>query len=201
MYLSDAQAQCRGQSYDGAANMMGRLRGVGTRIRYEEASAITVHCLAHCLNLCLQDAARKCPIIRDALDVVNEICKLIKNSPKWSAIFDQCRQDLSIHGTGLRPLSITRWTVRTAAFDSVLRNYPALIEALEFISNECKDEYGSRARGILVQLHQFETYFGLKLSHLVFSATEQASCALQSKNTTVQEALKAANMAKIQTTG
>lgn len=67
-------SQCRGQSYDGAANMMG---GVGARIGSEEASAITVHCLAHCLNLCLQDAARKFPIIRDALDVVNEIFKLI----------------------------------------------------------------------------------------------------------------------------
>ena len=37
---------------------------------------------------------------------------------------------------------------------------------------------------------------GLKLSHLVFSATEQVSITLQCKNTTIQEALSAAAMAE-----
>ena len=37
---------------------------------------------------------------------------------------------------------------------------------------------------------QFATYFGLKLSLLVFGATEQTSRALQSKNTTVSEIVK-----------
>ena len=76
--------------------------------------------------------------------------------------------------------------MRTAAIDAVLRNYPALLEALETISNESHDDYGRRANGILAQLERFDTYFGLKL---VFSATEQTSIALQGKNTTVQEAL------------
>lgn len=39
-------------------------------------------------------------------------------------------------------------------------------------------------------------FFGLKLSHLVFSATEQVSITLQCKNTTIQEALSAATMAE-----
>ena len=42
----------------------------------------------------------------------------------------------------------------------------------------------------------FDTFFGLKLSHLVFSDTEQTSQTLQTKDTTVQEALVAANIAK-----
>ena len=47
-----------------------------------------------------------------------------------------------------------------------------------------------------VQLERFDTYFGFTLSHSLFSATEQTSNALQGKNTTVQEAVMAANMAK-----
>ena len=86
--------------------------------------------------------------------------------------------------------------MRTVALDAVLRNYPALLEALETIINESHDDYGRRANGIHKQLERFDTYFGLKLSHLVFSATEQTSNALQGKNITVQEALMAANMAK-----
>ena len=102
---------------------------------------------------------------------------------------------MSIPGTSLRPLCPTRWTVRTEAIEAVLRNYPALLDALETISNESHDDYGRRANGILAQLERFDTYFGLKLSNLVFSATEQTSIALQGKSTTIQEALTAASMA------
>ena len=38
--------QCRGQCYDGASNMMGRLRGVATQIQVQQKTAISVHCLA-----------------------------------------------------------------------------------------------------------------------------------------------------------
>ena len=115
-------AQCRGQCYDGASNMMGRLRGVATQIQVEHKAAISIHCLAHCLNLCLQDAAKNCHPIRNALDVTLQLAKLIKGSPKRTVIFNQCKEDLSMSGTGLRPLCPTRWTVRTSAIDAVLRN-------------------------------------------------------------------------------
>lgn len=41
---------CRGQAYDGAANMQGRRSGLATRILCENKAAIPVHCLAHSLN-------------------------------------------------------------------------------------------------------------------------------------------------------
>ena len=49
-----------------------------------------------------------------------------------------------------------------------------------------------KAGGLKRQLEQFGTLFGLKLSHLVFTLTEQLSCTLQAKNTTVQAAISAA---------
>ena len=73
---------CRGQVYDGAANMHGRRICVATQIRNESPAALQVHCFGHSLNLCLQDAGRKLPLLRDALDTVREIGKLIKFSPK-----------------------------------------------------------------------------------------------------------------------
>ena len=50
---------CRGQAYDGAAVMQGKQTSVATRLREEDEAAFPVHCLAHSLNLCLQDAGRK----------------------------------------------------------------------------------------------------------------------------------------------
>lgn len=82
---------CRGQAYDGASNMQGNFKGVATRIQQEVPSAVHVHCLAHCLNLCLQDVTRLCKPVREALDLVNDILKLIKASPKRSQLFDEVR--------------------------------------------------------------------------------------------------------------
>ena len=103
-------SNCRGQAYDGASNMMGHLRGVATQLECEEPSALRVHCFAHCLNLCLQDVAKKCQPIRNALDNVMELSQLIRYSPKRSLVFKQCKEELSPEGTGLRPLCLTRWT-------------------------------------------------------------------------------------------
>ena len=73
---------CRGQAYDGAANMQGKRKGLATLIRNEVPAALPVHCLAHSLNLCLQDVAQKVQLLRDAIDIVREIEGLINNSPK-----------------------------------------------------------------------------------------------------------------------
>ena len=52
-------AQCRGQAYDGASNKQGKRNGLVTRIKREVPAALSVHCFAHSLNLCLQDVARQ----------------------------------------------------------------------------------------------------------------------------------------------
>ena len=75
-------SMCRGQAYDGASNMQGERTGVAARIKNENPASIPVHCFAHSLNLCLQDFGRKIPLLRDALDSVREISKLINLSPK-----------------------------------------------------------------------------------------------------------------------
>ena len=79
-------SMCRGQAYDGAAAMQGKRKGLATLIRKECPAAVSVHCFAHCLNLCLQDASRIIPLIRDSFDVV-EIEKLILWSPKRKHLF------------------------------------------------------------------------------------------------------------------
>ena len=61
--------------------MQGVRIGVATQIQSENPAALPMHCFAHSLN-CLQDAGRQIPLLRDALDTVREIGKLIKNFPK-----------------------------------------------------------------------------------------------------------------------
>ena len=80
---------CRGQAFDGASYMQGKRNGLVTKIKKEVPAALSVHCFTHCLNLCLQDVGRQVPFIRDALDTVREIAKLIKFSPKRLHLFSE----------------------------------------------------------------------------------------------------------------
>ena len=187
--------KCRGQAYDGAMNMQGHRSGLGTQIQEEEPAAIKIHCLAHCINLCLQDVSRKCKVVRDALDLVFEIIKLIKFSPKRAHLFAEM-QNLNSKPTSLKPLSQTRWTVRTASWHSVLTNYTTLMETMDTVSSTQHDEYGRRAAGQQALMEKFSTFYGLKLCHLIYSAAEQLSLTVQAKHTSIQDAVKAASLAK-----
>ena len=104
--------QCRGQAYDGASNMSGYLSGVATRIQNDVPSAVYVHCLAHCTNLCLQSVGRQCSSVRDSLDLVMELSQLIRFSPKRSSLFQNLQDQLATSAPSLKPLCPTRWTVR-----------------------------------------------------------------------------------------
>ena len=175
--------------------MSGHLNGVAAQIQKEFPSALYVHCLAHCTNLCLQSVGRQCIPVRDALDLVMELSQLVRYSPKWSTLFQTLQSQLSPQSPSLKPLCPTRWTVRTAAISSVIENYAVLCEALAEINLSTHDQYGRKAGGFFAQMEKFSTFFGLKLSHLVFSGTEQLSISLQGKDTTVQESINAAELA------
>lgn len=186
---------CRGQGYDGASNFQGHISGVAKRIQDEVPSAVPVHCLAHCTNLALQDVSRKSHAVRDALDFSLELVQLIKYSPKRQVLFEEMKKDFP-GNPGLKPLCPTRWTVRTGSMTSIVENYDPLVETLTEVHSSGNDEYSRKANGLLFQMERFQTYFGLKLSILVFSAVEQLSITLQSKNTNAEDAFSAAMACK-----
>ena len=71
----------QGQAYDGASNFQGHVSGVGKRFQDKNPAAIPVHCLAHSVNLCLQEIARKVTSIRDGLNFAMEVNSLL-NCPQ-----------------------------------------------------------------------------------------------------------------------
>jgi len=192
-------SQCRGQCYDGASTMAGRLSGVQARILQKCDKAIYVHCCAHSLNLALQDATRSVPMIRDVLDTVRELNNVVRASAKRHALFEKIRADLALvedHKTksSLRQLCPTRWTIRASSFQSVLDNYVAVTTALEEIATTDKTDSGSKASGLLKSFTIFDTYFALHLGIEVFSRAEQLSQLLQKKKTNAAVAKSAADV-------
>ena len=87
-------SQCRAQAYDGASNMNGVRNGVQAIFKREEPRALYVHCLAHSLNLCVQDISKVCTLIRNTMDFIRDLIQLIKFSPKRLTMFDSLRKDI-----------------------------------------------------------------------------------------------------------
>ena len=187
--------QCRAQAYDGASNMSGVRNGVQAIFKREEPRALYVHCLAHSLNLCVQDISKVCTLIRNTVDFIRDLIQLIKFSPKRLTMFDSLRKDMALNSgessPSLRTLCPTRWTVRHSSITSILKNYRILMDTLEQIQVG-HDEYAAKASGLLNKMEQFNTYFGLKLANQIFAPTEQFSTNLQAVDVTVQEALRGA---------
>ena len=102
------------------------------------------------LNLCLQDAGRKITLLRNALETVREISKLMNLSPKRSHLFNE-KLVQSDHpgGVSIKPLCPTRWTARTAAIEAVLKDY-ILMEVMGEIHDTTHDENGLKAYGIII---------------------------------------------------
>ena len=116
--------KCRGQCYDGAANVSGHISGLRTKILQDESRATYVHCRAHKLNLAVQDAMKSNKEIRDILNVIREFIAFIRGSPKRLAWFNQFRDnDADSDGAAprksLRPFCPTRWTMRLVSLEAI----------------------------------------------------------------------------------
>ena len=179
--------KCRGRAYDGARNFQGHINGVAKKFKGDNAAAISVHCLAHCVNLCLQEIAVSSQPIKEALSFSKEIIQLIKYSPKRQVTFEGIQKQQEYpSNSGIRTLCPTRWTVRTGAMQAIVKNYEALRETMEVASQGTHD-CSRRANVILALMDRFSTFFGLKFSILLFNITEQISKHLQNKDTIVED--------------
>ena len=165
--------------------MSGYICGVAAQIQREEPSALYVHCLAHCTNLCLQTVWRAILPSTEISDGFKSI-----NTVFTTAIYiyssqcsPKCHLVLQALNHSAQP------DVRTSAIQSVLTNYRVLCDVLVEISRGGKHECAAKAGGFLNQLENFYIYFEFKHSHLLFSAIEQVSLTLQGVDTTIQEAV------------
>jgi len=196
---------CRGQTYDGASNMMGVRSGVSTQITQEQPKAVAVHCQGHSLSLAVKSLTQDCAILRDTLGTVGEISVLVKYSPKRETMLGKIMEniegefedgDRAEHSvTKLDKLCVTRWTVRAKCYRKVLDSYEALLKLWDEALLEKLDlETKSRIIGCKKQMETFTFYFGLSLSHRLYAITDNLSKTLQKEKMSAIQGKELANM-------
>ena len=72
-------------------------------------------------------------------------------------------------------------------------NYRNIIGTLDEVSKG-KDDYAAKANGLLTRMELYDVFFGLKLSQLIFTASEQFSTNLQGKDTILSDATCGADL-------
>jgi hypothetical protein len=85
-----------GQSYDGAANMNGRLNGLQVHIKEKAKYAVYVHCCAHNLNLVLVDAAATCVEVKKFFGTLERVYTFITGSHNRTDVIERKAEEMKI---------------------------------------------------------------------------------------------------------
>lgn len=142
--LGPPMDDCRGQCYDGAGNMAGQYNGASALIKELHEKAIYVHCMNHCLNLCIADTC-SLPLVRNMMGVVKKLSDFFSNSPK--------RQDYLIKKVKAQmprsnhhviiDVCRTRWVARIDGMDRIVELLLPVVSTLEDISLN-RDAFGNQ---------------------------------------------------------
>ncbi|XP_078495463.1 zinc finger MYM-type protein 1-like [Ciona intestinalis] len=180
---------CRGQSYDGAANMSGHLSGVQARFKEMYPAMLYVHCSGHNLNLAIQDTFRNNTDAANSLATLNGVVNFIKASPKRLSMFENFRaseNDFVVGGrySALRPLCPTRWAMRFEAIDIFIKNYDTILNWLQTVATDSSMDGKSRsgARSFLLSLEKFSIFYCLNVMHMLLEKIQPAHRAIQSRS-------------------
>ena len=128
---------CRSQTYDGAGNMSGKVKGAAATFCLEAGNdkAVYFHCASHQLNLCLSKAS-KVPQVFNMISTMQVLGIFFKYSPKRQRKLEASISELaSEHNLKykIKPLCETRWVERHTAFEDLFTLYAPLLHCLESI--------------------------------------------------------------------
>lgn len=125
-------SKCRGQSYDNAANMTGRYKGMQQKILEENKYAAFIPCAAHSLNLVGRSAVDSCLNAVNFFSTVQLVYTFFSSSThRWSVLKSHLKGN-----TVPKSLSSTRWEAHYFATSAILKSYSCILEALENIMDD-----------------------------------------------------------------
>ena len=127
---------CRGQGYDGAGNMAGRLSGTAARINALQDKAVYVHCNSHILNLCVAKCSEQ-QLVRNMMDHVRVASEFFNFSPKRFALLAKTIKELlpMARHSHLIDVCHTRWVARIDGLGVFVELFLAIVHCFEEIKN------------------------------------------------------------------
>lgn len=185
----DYKTKLVGQCYDGASVMSGHLNGLQMKFKEKAPQAVFVHCLAHRLNLVLQQSFKKISKCRIFFANLGGIPSFFHHSAKRSYA-------LTLKSARRIPtVTETRWSSNSKLLDVIVQDWDKLKEVFEFIiHSEESDQKSIRlATGFLGNMNDFEFTFLALVFNDIFSATNILFDILQKKSLDINYCLSQIN--------
>ena len=128
-------SNCRGQGYDGAANMSSEAVGTLAHIK-KSPNAIYTHCCGHNLALVITTAC-KIPVINNVLATMKDASSMFaRGSKKMTMLKEVVRKQNETYGNRkvVFDICVTRWVDNLDGYNMMLHTLPYIIEAFEVIA-------------------------------------------------------------------
>lgn len=204
-------SKIRGQSFDGAANMSGRLNGLQAKVRELSKYAFFFHCWAHKLNLVVVEVCESHTDVSTFFYVVQSLHNLISNSPKSkdslkhataAEIARQLDAGTETMGSGnhqissIGSLSKTRWASHYLALVNTTKLFNPVCVVLEEICEGTDTDRRAKASLALKHVRSPEFVFILHLMSKILELTYTLSQSLQVKDQNIINASRLVRMTK-----
>ena len=186
-------SKMRGQGYDGATAMSGRLNGAQAYIREIILTALYVRCAAHSLNLAVSNLC-DLSLVRNCMETIASVYNFF-NAPKRQNILRKSINTISSTTKAQKLVQIcaTRWVDRHESV-SVFSNLQfAVVEALTEISTWPDRETSSRALQLLSTIRQSEFYIAVLVLKKIFGYSVVLCKVKQKKSISLLEAVNIAH--------
>ena len=188
---------CRGQIYDGAANMTGFHKGVKAEIQKIVPKAVFVYCKNHGVNLDLQHTIESNRWCYDLMEFLNSQSNFIRDSRKRFDLVRKLHSELhpddELNSAVRRPACPTCWVLCGKLLSATRNEYDALLQVMHHLAETAEAKTAVTARGFELRLNQFETLLSIHLLLPIFERVEMLYRALQSKDATIFGAIEAVN--------
>ena len=182
-------SKMRGQGYDGATAMSGRLNGAQAYIREIIPTALYLHCAAHSLNLAVSNSCNLSPV-RNCMETIASVYNFF-NAPKRQNILRKSINTISSTTKAQKLVQIcaTRWVDRHESV-SVFSNLQfAVVEALTEISTWPDRETSLQALQLLSTIRQSEFCIALLVLKKIFGYSIVLCKVMQKKSINLLEAV------------
>ncbi|KAL4085032.1 hypothetical protein QTP88_027870 [Uroleucon formosanum] len=177
---------CRGQSYDTAANMAGCYSGLKTRIQNLNPLAIYVPCAGHSLNLVGTSAVESINEAAFFFDYLEDMYVFFVNSTyRWELMKDKLKPGQNV----VKRASGTRWSCRHNACSAFINSWKEFMETLKDIENNTSEKPTNRrkAAGLKNNLSKFESVFMAVFWTSLLERFDKTSKMLQSASANLED--------------
>lgn len=183
----------RGQGYDGAMSMSGKVNGVQAHVKEIIPSALYVHCSAHSLNLAVSSAC-EVAAIRNCMGTISSLYEFL-NTPKRQHVLKSAISEMETTTSRrekLVELCATRWLERYNSVAAVVELYDPIIATLQSISEWKDKDSSSQANSLLCALTDCQFVISLFCIQRLFSLSLPLCKFLQNSTIDLVEAVNLA---------